>query len=83
MIPLLPLLQGHPAPNAGPEPCGAPHPETSREASPDAAVEPAVRGPLVLNAERGIINTGTVHGGQHRITVEQPGHRLPGAGDES
>ncbi|WP_406401725.1 S-type pyocin domain-containing protein [Streptomyces uncialis] len=36
----------------------------------------------VLNAERGIINTGTVHGGQHVTTVEFPGHRAAGAGHD-
>ncbi|MYY10486.1 S-type pyocin domain-containing protein [Streptomyces sp. SID4919] len=36
----------------------------------------------VLNAERGIINTGTVHGGQHVTTVEFPGHRGAGAGHD-
>ncbi|MET8826842.1 S-type pyocin domain-containing protein [Streptomyces sp. NPDC004610] len=72
VIPFLPFLQDHPVPNTEQEPSGAPHQEASAEASPDAAAEPAVHGPLVLNAERGIINTGTVHGGQHHTTVEQP-----------
>ncbi|MFJ7420582.1 hypothetical protein ACIQXD_18520 [Streptomyces uncialis] len=36
----------------------------------------------VLNAERGIINTGTVHGGQHVTTVAFPGHRADGVGHD-
>lgn len=34
---------------------------------------------FVLNAERGIINTGIVHGGQHITTVERSAHLIPGA----
>ncbi|WP_069741323.1 hypothetical protein [Streptomyces sp. EN23] len=37
---------------------------------PDAAHDVAASPATVLNAERGIINTGTVHGGQHITTVE-------------
>lgn len=37
---------------------------------PGTAHEPAVHPSTVLNAERGIINTGTVHGGQHITAVE-------------
>ncbi|UUU20285.1 S-type pyocin domain-containing protein [Streptomyces sp. DSM 40750] len=33
----------------------------------------------VLNAERGIINTGTVHGGQHVTTIELSGDPRSGA----
>ncbi|MFC9181818.1 hypothetical protein ACFTZJ_14130 [Streptomyces globisporus] len=36
------------------------------------ADEPAVPTATVLTAERGIINTGTVHGGQHITAVELP-----------
>ncbi|MFB8139416.1 hypothetical protein [Streptomyces parvus] len=37
---------------------------------PGTAQEPAASPATVLNAERGIINTGTVHGGQHITTVD-------------
>jgi hypothetical protein len=36
----------------------------------------------VLNAERGIINTGVVHGGQHVTTVEFTGPSDAGADDD-
>ncbi|MFF4857654.1 hypothetical protein ACFY2N_22440 [Streptomyces rubiginosohelvolus] len=39
---------------------------------PATADEPAVPSATVLNAERGIINTGIVHGGQHITAVELP-----------
>ncbi|MFJ4685237.1 hypothetical protein [Streptomyces sp. NPDC088789] len=42
-------------------------PEPEPEPEPAAAAAPRA---LVLSAERGIINTGTVHGGQHHTTVE-------------
>ncbi|EHM27209.1 hypothetical protein SPW_4351 [Streptomyces sp. W007] len=37
----------------------------------------------MLNAERGIINTGTVHGGQHVTTVGFSGHTGGGTDDDS
>ncbi|EST26818.1 hypothetical protein M877_18575 [Streptomyces niveus NCIMB 11891] len=42
---------------------------------PETEVTPAT----VLNAERGIINTGAVHGGQHVTTIEYSGHVDGGA----
>ncbi|NEE26478.1 hypothetical protein G3M53_13530 [Streptomyces sp. SID7982] len=45
-------------------------PAAGADELPDTAREPAVSPATVLNAERGIINTGTVHGGQHITTVE-------------
>lgn len=55
---------------------------TDRRGTRDGAeaAEPAPT--TVLNAERGIINTGTVHGGQHVTTVEFRGHRGAGAGHD-
>ncbi|MFJ2511171.1 hypothetical protein ACIOXE_08040 [Streptomyces griseoviridis] len=41
--------------------------------------EPGIPPAMVLNAERGIINTGTVHGGQHVTAIELTGHLDQGA----
>ncbi|WP_433546549.1 S-type pyocin domain-containing protein [Streptomyces sp. CA-294286] len=41
---------------------------------PDAVQEAKAPLTTVLNAERGIINTGVVHGGQHVTAVELSGH---------
>ncbi|MEU5236580.1 S-type pyocin domain-containing protein [Streptomyces lydicus] len=46
-------------------------PDIGREAEPPSA--------MVLTAERGIINTGTVHGGQHVTAIELSGHSDGGA----
>ncbi|MFE3547700.1 S-type pyocin domain-containing protein [Streptomyces kronopolitis] len=46
-------------------------PDTSREAEAPPA--------MVLNAARGIINTGTVHGGQYVTAIELSGHPDGGA----
>ncbi|MFS0695704.1 S-type pyocin domain-containing protein [Streptomyces nitrosporeus] len=48
----------------------------ARRAFPDADADAATDAPAptVLNAERGIINTGTVHGGQHVTAIELSGH---------
>ncbi|WKU43871.1 S-type pyocin domain-containing protein [Streptomyces sp. VNUA116] len=64
--------EGHQAKNVIPFRKPRPAPETmgSRREAEDALVEPSVPSAMVLNAERGIINTGTVHGGQHVTTVE-------------
>ncbi|MEV0120515.1 S-type pyocin domain-containing protein [Streptomyces sp. NPDC050703] len=53
--------------------------ETAETAVADRAVPDTGRAaeassPLVLNAERGIINTGIVHGGQHVTAIEFSGH---------
>ncbi|WP_369212993.1 S-type pyocin domain-containing protein [Streptomyces flavofungini] len=45
----------------------------SRGAVPDADPEAGVSPTLTLNAERGIINTGIVHGGQHVTAIEFSG----------
>ncbi|WNF30122.1 S-type pyocin domain-containing protein [Streptomyces sp. C11-1] len=47
--------------------------------TPDTAQEPDIPPATVLKAERGIINTGTVHGGQHITAVELRSHVDPGA----
>ncbi|MFF4318341.1 S-type pyocin domain-containing protein [Streptomyces sp. NPDC001568] len=57
----------------------APEPEAAPGAASRAATSPAT----VLNAERGIINTGTVHGGQHVTTVEFSGHTGGGTDGDS
>ncbi|MEU6863852.1 S-type pyocin domain-containing protein [Streptomyces sp. NPDC046876] len=54
-------------------------PMADRLSEPDAAHEPEVPAGAVLNAERGIINTGTVHGGQYVTTVGFSGDRDHGA----
>jgi hypothetical protein len=46
-----------------------------REGAETAGGSPAT----VLNAERGIINTGIVHGGQHVTTIETSGRSDGGA----
>lgn len=46
---------------------------------PVPADEPGIPPAMVLNAERGIINTGTVHGGQHVTAIELTGHLDQGA----
>ncbi|WP_327235385.1 S-type pyocin domain-containing protein [Streptomyces sp. NBC_01317] len=51
----------------------------ARRAVPDTALETDASPATVLKAERGIINTGTVHGGQHVTTIELPGHVNGGA----
>jgi hypothetical protein len=56
----------------------APLTERDRHEEPEAAEHPEAS-PTVLNAERGIINTGTVHGGQHVTTIELSGHGRSGA----
>ncbi|MEU3398164.1 S-type pyocin domain-containing protein [Streptomyces filamentosus] len=53
---------------------GAPH------TAPDVGSETASPPATVLSAERGIINTGIVHGGQHVTTVEFSG--LTGGGTD-
>lgn len=50
-----------------------------RSAVPDTGREMEAPPAMVLNAERGIINTGTVHGGQHVTAVEFSGHSDGGA----
>ncbi|MCK7624642.1 S-type pyocin domain-containing protein [Streptomyces sp. RS10V-4] len=50
-----------------------------RRAVPNAGRETENLPTMILNAERGIINTGTVHGGQHVTTVELPDHFCGGA----
>ncbi|SEP97109.1 hypothetical protein SAMN04487983_1002302 [Streptomyces sp. yr375] len=49
---------------------------------PDNAEEPEVQPAMVLNAERGIINTGTVHGGQHITSIDFSGHLADGVDGE-
>ncbi|MYX15231.1 S-type pyocin domain-containing protein [Streptomyces sp. SID8374] len=53
----------------------------ARRALPDAGPETEVSPATVLNAERGIINTGTVHGGQHVTAIALSGH-VDGGADE-
>ncbi|MDT0449915.1 S-type pyocin domain-containing protein [Streptomyces hesseae] len=53
----------------------------SRHEAQNAIDEPMVPPGTVLNADRGIINTGTVHGGQHVTTIELSG-RSEGADDD-
>lgn len=50
-----------------------------RRTVPDTAHEVETPPVTVLSAERGIINTGTVHGGQHVTTLELPGYPDGGA----
>ncbi|MFJ6539248.1 S-type pyocin domain-containing protein [Streptomyces sp. NPDC091385] len=49
---------------------------------PDSGREAETPRAMVLNAERGIINTGTVHGGQHVTTIELSAHADDGAPGE-
>ncbi|APS18665.1 hypothetical protein TK78_06650 [Streptomyces sp. Tue 6075] len=49
---------------------GTAGPVNGADELPGTAQEPGASPATVLNAERGIINTGTVHGGQHITTVE-------------
>nr|WP_164394576.1 S-type pyocin domain-containing protein [Streptomyces harenosi] len=56
-------------------------PAAARSAVPDAARAAKTPPATVLNAARGIINTGLVHGGQHVTTVEF-GRCDGGAGDD-
>ncbi|MGW6603410.1 S-type pyocin domain-containing protein [Streptomyces sp. NPDC055036] len=51
----------------------------ARRAVPDTGPETESSPATVLNAERGIINTGTVHGGQRVTTIELSGHVDGGA----
>ncbi|MFE0810362.1 S-type pyocin domain-containing protein [Streptomyces sp. NPDC058848] len=53
--------------------------EGDRHEERDAAEHPEAAPTTVLNAERGIINTGTVHGGQHVTTIEFSGRARSGA----
>jgi hypothetical protein len=53
-----------------------------RRAVPDTGCEAEAPPAMVLTAERGIINTGTVHGGQHVTTIELSGHSDGGADDD-
>ncbi|AWL39327.1 S-type pyocin domain-containing protein [Streptomyces sp. SM18] len=46
----------------------------ARRALPDVGAATEAPVATVLNAERGIINTGTVHGGQHVTAIELSGH---------
>ncbi|MFE5873562.1 S-type pyocin domain-containing protein [Streptomyces roseifaciens] len=57
----------------------APQAAADRCEVPDGSDEPEVSPTMVLNAERGIINTGTVHGGQHVTAIEFSGHPAHGA----
>ncbi|GGX09804.1 S-type pyocin domain-containing protein [Streptomyces noursei] len=50
--------------------------------APETADKPEVPPSMVLNAERGIINTGTVHGGQHVTAIELSSHSDRGADGE-
>ncbi|MER7970026.1 S-type pyocin domain-containing protein [Streptomyces sp. NPDC096080] len=56
-----------------------PRTEDDPRAASVTADEPEDLPAMVLNAERGIINTGTVHGGQHITTVDVTGHFDGGA----
>ncbi|WP_180217843.1 S-type pyocin domain-containing protein [Streptomyces albus subsp. chlorinus] len=51
----------------------------AHRAAPDTGHETEVPPARVLKAERGIINTGTVHGGQHVTAIRFPGHFGEGA----
>ncbi|MEV0846298.1 S-type pyocin domain-containing protein [Streptomyces sp. NPDC049954] len=51
----------------------------AHRAVPDTAPEAEAAPATVLNAERGIINTGTVHGGQYVTAIELSGHVDGGA----
>ncbi|AEN10999.1 MULTISPECIES: hypothetical protein [unclassified Streptomyces] len=57
-----------------PRPREAAEPVAARRALPGAGAAAEAPAATVLNAERGIINTGTVHGGQHVTTIELSGH---------
>ncbi|MFJ8160456.1 S-type pyocin domain-containing protein [Streptomyces sp. NPDC096136] len=46
---------------------------------PDGAEESTAPSGMVLKADRGIINTGTVHGGQHVTVTELFRHPASGA----
>ncbi|MGW1009271.1 S-type pyocin domain-containing protein [Streptomyces termitum] len=48
-------------------------PESASRAAPDTVPEAATPPVTVLNAPRGVVNTGIVHGGQHVTTVELAG----------
>ncbi|MET9553646.1 S-type pyocin domain-containing protein [Streptomyces sp. NPDC006645] len=52
---------------------------SARHALPDTGPETEVSPATALNAERGIINTGTVYGGQHVTAIELSGHVDGGA----
>ncbi|MFD8569967.1 S-type pyocin domain-containing protein [Streptomyces sp. NPDC059639] len=54
--------------------------EYARPVEEDHAAE--VSPTMVLTAEHGIINTGTVHGGQHVTTIGLPGRPGTGADDD-
>ncbi|MGA5731970.1 S-type pyocin domain-containing protein [Streptomyces seoulensis] len=45
----------------------------------DAGRETHAHPTTVLNAERGVINTGTVHGGQHVTTIDLSAYSDDGA----
>lgn len=64
---------------AFPRPQSAAEPVVVRRAVSDTASGTEELPATVLNAERGIINTGTVHGGQHITTIELSGHMDGGA----
>ncbi|MFF2639052.1 S-type pyocin domain-containing protein [Streptomyces niveus] len=64
---------------AFPRPREIAEPVTGRGQLPGTRPETEVAPATVLNAERGIINTGTVHGGQHVTTIEHSGHVDGGA----
>ncbi|WP_167407320.1 S-type pyocin domain-containing protein [Streptomyces swartbergensis] len=57
-------------------------PAVPRPTAPGARRATETEPATVLNAERGIINTGVVHGGQHVTTVEFTGPSDAGADDE-
>ncbi|MFC9230802.1 S-type pyocin domain-containing protein [Streptomyces decoyicus] len=50
-----------------------------RRVVPDIGREAEAPPAMVLSAERGVINTGTVHGGQHVTAIELSGHSDGGA----
>lgn len=58
-------------------------PAHEHETTPDAAPQAAASPTTVLKAERGIINTGTVHGGQHVTTIGLSGHTIGGTDGDS
>ncbi|MFF5091172.1 S-type pyocin domain-containing protein [Streptomyces niveus] len=64
---------------AFPRPREIAEPVTVRGQLPGTRPETEVTPATVLNAERGIINTGAVHGGQHVTTIEYSGHVDGGA----
>lgn len=53
-----------------------------RHAVPDTGCQAEAPPAMTLNAERGIINTGLVHGGQHVTTIELSGRSHGGADDD-